>query len=64
MNIKILFLVVILVFAGFSSAQDSLYNYYQYISPKPGSYMNSAETNIIIRQGDLIDPSTFKGEFN
>lgn len=60
MQEKILFLVVILVLPGLSSVQDSLYNYYQYISPKPGSYMNSAETNIIIRQGDLIDPSTLK----
>ncbi|MGB5875670.1 MAG: aryl-sulfate sulfotransferase [Bacteroidota bacterium] len=33
---------------------------YQYLSPRPGSVLVSRETNIILRQGELIDPSSIK----
>ena len=33
---------------------------YKYLSPKPGSILVSRETNIILRQGDLIDPESIR----
>jgi len=53
-------LLFILLFAGFSSAQDSNIEQYQYISPLPDSKLIMPESNIIIRQGDFIDQSTIK----
>jgi len=39
-------------------AQNTSIRKYQYISPVPGSSMNLPGTNIIIREGNFIDPST------
>jgi hypothetical protein len=33
---------------------------YRYLSPRPGSVLVSRETNIILRQGDLIDPGSIR----
>jgi len=55
-----LLLLFILLFTGFSPAQDSNIEKYQFISPLPGSKLIMPENNIIIRQGDIIDPTTIK----
>ena len=39
-------------------SQNTSIQKYQYISPVPGSSMNRPETNIIIREGNLIDSLT------
>jgi len=51
-------LLLFLLFADLSPAQDSNIEKYQFISPLPGSKLIMPENNIIIRQGDLIDRST------
>ena len=53
-------LLFILLFAGLSLAQDSNIEKYQYISPLPDSKLIMPENNIIIRQGDIVDPTTIK----
>ena len=53
-------LLFILLFTGLNLAQDSNIEKYQYISPLPGSKLIMPENNIIIRQGDIIDPTTLK----
>ena len=53
-------LLFILLFTGLNLAQDSNIEKYQYISPLPGSKLIMPENNIIIRQGDIIDPTTIK----
>jgi len=53
-------LLFILIFAGLSLAQDSNIEKYQFISPLPGSKLIMPENNIIIRQGDILDPTTIK----
>ena len=51
-------LLFILLFEGFSPAQDSNIEEYQFISPLPDSKLIMPESNIIIRYGDIIDPAT------
>ncbi len=51
-------LLLIVLFKDFSSAQDSKIQEYQFISPLPGSKLILPENNIIIRHGDIIDPTT------
>jgi len=53
-------LLFILLFAGICSAQNSNIEEYQFISPLPGSKLIMPESNIIIRQGDIIDATTIK----
>jgi hypothetical protein len=53
-------LLFILLFAGLSVAQESNMEEYQFISPLPDSKLILPENNIIIRQGDIIDPTTIK----
>ncbi|MCW8804833.1 MAG: aryl-sulfate sulfotransferase [Ignavibacteriaceae bacterium] len=53
-------LLFIVLFAGISPAQDSNIDKYQFISPLPGSKLIMPENNIIIRYGDIIDPTTIK----
>ena len=53
-------LLFILLFTGLSPAQDSNIDKYQFISPLPGSKLIMPENNIIIRQGDIVDPTTIK----
>ena len=36
---------------------------YEYLSPLPGAVLVHPETNIIIREGDLIDPSTLENRY-
>ena len=55
-----LVLLFIVLFAGLSPAQDSSIEKYQFISPLPGSKLIMPENNIIIRQGDIVDPTTIK----
>ena len=55
-----LVLLFIVLFAGLSPAQDSNIDKYQFISPLPGSRLIMPESNIIIRQGDIIDAATIK----
>jgi len=53
-------MVCIAVTAAFAALED-----YQYISPKPGSTMNTCESTIIIRPGDFIDASSLaRGRIN
>ncbi len=47
--------LAILITTSFSIAQNNNLVDYQYISPVPNSALNLAETNIIIREGKLID---------
>jgi hypothetical protein len=51
-------LIIILLCAGLSPAQESNIEKYQFISPLPGSKLIMPENNIIIRQGDIIDATT------
>ena len=53
-------LLFIVIFAGLSPAQDSNIDKYQFISPLPGSKLIMPESNIIIRQGEIVDPTTIK----
>jgi hypothetical protein len=53
-------LTFILIFASISTAQDSNIEQYQFISPLLDSKLIMPESNIIIRQGDIIDPATIK----
>ncbi len=53
MKICIIILSLIMVSAVIAETGN-----YQYISPKPGSLLNSRETNIILRPGDIIDRSS------
>ena len=53
-------LLFILLFADLCSAQDSNIEEYQLISPLPDSKLIMPESNIIIRQGSIIDPATIK----
>ena len=55
-----LILLFIVIFAGLSPAQDSNIDKYQFISPLPGSKLIMPESNIIIRQGEIVDPTTIK----
>ena len=55
-------LIIILLCAGLSPAQESNIEKYQFISPLPGSKLIMPENNIIIRQGDIIDATTIKEE--
>ena len=55
-------LIFILLFASLSPAQESNIEKYQFISPLPGSKLIMPENNIIIRQGDIVDPTTIKEE--
>jgi len=45
---------------GYCSAQNSNIEQYQYISPLPNSKLILPESNIIIRQGDIVNPGTIK----
>jgi hypothetical protein len=56
----VLILTFILLFAGISLAQNPNIEQYQFISPLPDSKLIMPESNIIIRQGDIIDPGTIK----
>ena len=49
-------LIVFLFISHFNLARNSVLQGYQYISPVPGSSMNMPGTNIIIRQGNYINP--------
>ena len=53
-------LLLFLLFADLSPAQDSNIDKYQFISPLPGSKLIMPENNIIIRQGDIVDRTTIK----
>ncbi len=53
-------LLFILLFVGLNPAQDSNIEKYQFISPLPGSKLIMPESNIIIRQGNIINPTTIK----
>ncbi len=58
--IKALSLSCILILSASLYAQNS--NPYQYISPRPGSIMVSAETNIIVRHSNVIDPAALSDQ--
>ena len=53
----VLFLIVTNLFLKSASAQ------FQYISPVPGSVLHHPETNIILRNGNLVATSTIKPEY-
>jgi hypothetical protein len=50
--------IVLLNLAITGFGQSGSESKYQYLSPVPGSILVSRETNIIIRHGDLVDPSS------
>jgi len=58
---RIITCIILLFTSLISFAQTNNINSYLYISPVPGSSMILPESNIIIRQGDLIDKSTLYG---
>jgi len=62
-NLRILkyLLLFFLLFAGFSPAQDSNIEEYQFISPLPDSKQIMPESNIIIRHGEILDESSLDG---
>jgi len=51
-------LSIILFISQFQFAQKSGLQKYQYISPVPGSSMNMPGTNIIIREGSIVNPQS------
>ena len=58
---RIITYIILLFTSLISFAQTNNSNSYLYISPIPGSSMILPESNIIIKQGDLIDKSTLLG---
>ena len=56
--LKLFLLFLLLVPAYILNAQNKTFQQYQYISPFPGSAYHNCETDIIIRQGELINSST------
>lgn len=52
-----IFILVSAMFLKPASAQ------FQYISPVPGSALHNPQTNIILKNGNLIAPATFKAEY-
>ncbi len=50
--------ILLVTLAASGIARAEMNSGYQYLSPKPGSVLVSRETNIILRQGELIDPSS------
>jgi len=57
---RLILLLIQLLFYNVLYSQTSYRENYQFISPIPGSFFHLPETNIIIRQGDSIDPSTIR----
>ena len=53
----VLFISVLTTALVFTRAQNLNIENYQYLSPVPGSKLNSTETNIIIKTGDVFDNS-------
>jgi hypothetical protein len=60
-QLQITALLVLFLFCSILSAKSS--KTFQYISPVPGSELNSRQTNIIIREGSKIDPGNLSNPY-
>jgi len=59
---KLILLTTLLILSGSALSQPDNIEYYQFISPKPGSSLILPENNIIIRQGNIIENTTINAK--
>jgi hypothetical protein len=58
--IAVLMGILVATMAAYGIPRAEVDTEYQYLSPKPGSVLVSRETNVILRHGELIDPSSIR----
>jgi len=59
---KLILVSTLLILSGSAFSQSNNIEEYQFISPKPGSLLILPESNIIIRQGNIIENTTINAK--